>query len=333
MPNSKEQLQPPLEMAFVVSPFESASISNIDFKEAALVNGVHGVFTSDDVHGKNNVICSLGHFPLFAEGEASFIGHLVAVVVAERASIARAASDLVRVDYKPKPPVLEIEEALKLNSFHDGSNELVDEGSFVGESDELESIERNFVFPDHVCVQESGRVDANVTGPGQLSVTVDACESLVLASSIAALTGINEEEVNVNCKRETKFSDGRSSQLFFFAGLTALCSLKTKRGVRFRPSDAPNEMLGARSGQIQAAIELTHDSSGLIKSLVCNVNVDSGSAVGISNDFRDSLMGHFNGVYSYADLRLKCSLCRTNRSRALSMEWTEWPLARSSLRN
>lgn len=317
MSNPKEQLQPPLEMAFVVSPFESATISNIDFDEAALVDGVHGVFTSADVPGKNNVICSLGHFPLFAEGDAAFIGHLVAVVVAERASIARAGADLVRVDYKPKPPVLEIEEALKLNSFHDGSNELVDEGSFVGESDELESIERNFVFPDHVCVQELGRVEANVIGSGQLSVDVDACESLVLASSIAALTGVNEEEVKVTCGRETKFSDGRFSRLFFFAGLTALCSLKTRRGVRFRPSDAPNEMLSSRSGQIQATIEVTHDSSGIIKSLGCNVNVDSGSAVGLSNDFRDSLMGHFNGVYSCADLRLKCSLCRTNGSPSL----------------
>ncbi|MEC8905565.1 MAG: hypothetical protein VX407_00365, partial [Verrucomicrobiota bacterium] len=77
--SNPKQLQPPLEMAFVVSPFESATISNIDSEEARLVDGVHGVFTSADVPGKNNVICSLGHFPLFAEGEAAFIGHLIAV--------------------------------------------------------------------------------------------------------------------------------------------------------------------------------------------------------------------------------------------------------------
>ncbi|MDC0048224.1 molybdopterin-dependent oxidoreductase [Verrucomicrobia bacterium] len=318
MSESKEKSQSPLEMAFVVSPFESARICSIDFEEAAQLSGVHAVLTSVDVLGENNAICGLGDIPLFAKDEAAFIGHLVAVVVAERASIAQAGADLVRVDYKPKPPVLEIEEALKLSSFHSDPQELRNEKSSEGEPDELKEIDKTFVFPDHVCLQELGGVEANVVDSGGLSVSVDAsCDSLVLRNSIASLVGLNEEQVEVTCEREIKCIDGRFSQLFICAGLASLCSFKTGRLVRFRPTNAPKEMLTARSGQVQARILLRHDPSGLIKSIDCNVNVDSGSAAGMSDFFSSSLMSYFDEVHSCPQIRISCSLCKTNRPPSL----------------
>jgi len=313
MSKSKEKLQLPLEMAFVVSPFESARICSIDFEEAAQMDGVHAVLTAADVIGKNNAMYGLGDMPLFAEGEVTFIGHLVAVVVAERASLAQGAADLVRVDYKPKPPVLEIEEALKLSSFHSDPKELLHEGSVGHGSDELEEIDRTFVFPDHVCLQELGSVEANVTDSGGISVSIDAsCDSLVLTNSIASLIGLEEEQVRVTCEREIKWADGRLSQIFICAGLASLCSFKTGKLVRFRPSNAPKELLSARSGQVQARVHLSHDSSGKIKSIDCNVNVDSGSAAGTGDSFTESLMSHFGQVHSCPRVSVSCSLCKTN---------------------
>ena len=99
MPQQKKRTQSPLEMAFVVSPFESARICSIDSEQASRTDGVRAVLTSADVPGKNNAICGTGDLPLFAEDESSFVGQLVAVVVAESASIARSAADLVQVDY------------------------------------------------------------------------------------------------------------------------------------------------------------------------------------------------------------------------------------------
>ena len=318
MSKPKEKFQSPLEMAFVVSPFESARICSINSEEAAQLDGVHAVLTSADVIGKNNAICGLGDMPLFAEEEVAFIGNLVAVVVAERASIAQAAADLVLVDYKPKPPVLEIEEAMKLSSFHSDPQELCHDGSSEGETDELEEIDRSFVFSDHVCLQELGAVEVDVVDSGGLSVSIDAsCDSLVLTNSIASLVGLNEEQVEVTCERKIECIDGRFSQLFTCAGLAALCSFKTGRLVRFRPSNAPKEMLSARSGQVQARIHLRHDSFGKIKSIDCKVNVDSGSSVGMSDSFRNSLIRHFDETHSCPQVRVSCSLCKTNRPPSL----------------
>ncbi|MBT7981554.1 MAG: molybdopterin-dependent oxidoreductase [Akkermansiaceae bacterium] len=318
MSKPKEKLQSPLEMAFVVSPFESARICSIDFEEAAQMDGVHAVLTAADVIGKNNAMYGLGDMSLFAEGEATFIGHLVAVVVAERASLAQGAADLVRVDYKPKPPVLEIEEALKLSSFHSDPKKLLHERSVGHGPDELEEIDRTFVFPDHVCLQELGSVEANVTDSGGISVSIDvSCDSLVLTNSIASLIGLEEEQVRVTCEREIEWADGRLSQIFICAGIASLCSFKTGKLVRFRPSNAPKEMLSARSGQVQARVHLSHDSSGKIKSIDCNVNVDSGSAAGTGDSFTESLMSHFGQVHSCPRVSVSCSLCKTNRPPSL----------------
>ena len=318
MSQTREKFKHSLEMAFVISPFESARISSIDIEEATQLKEVHSVLTWADVNGKNNAIGDLGDIPLFAQDEVAFIGHLVAVVVAERASIAQAAADLVRVDYKPNPPVLEIEEALKLSSFHSDPQELFHEGQFLGEPDGLEEIDRSFVFLDHVCLQELGSVEANVVDSGGISVSIEgSCDSLVLTNSIASLVGLNEEQVEVNCERSIGCNDGRFSQLSICAGLAALCSFKTGKLVRFRPSNVPKEMLSSRSGQVQARVHFSHDSSGRIKSIDCNVDVDSGSAAGMSDSFSDSLMSHFDNVFSCPQVRVSCSLCKTNRTPSL----------------
>ena len=317
MPQQKKRTESPLEMAFVVSPFESARICSIDLEEASRADGVRAVLTSADVPGKNNSICGAGDLPLFAEEQSSFVGQLVAVVVAERASIARDAAALVRVDYKPKPPVLEIEEAVKLNSFHSEPRESPHEEMPGPLPDQLEVIERDFVFPDHVCLQELSAVEAFLTGPGHVSVSVGACDSRSLAKSIASLAGIEEDQVSVTAERETEASDGRFLQLFVFAGLAALCSLKTGELVRFGTSNVTKEMIVARSGQARARVRLTHDGSGKIQSIECSATVNSGSAVGMTESFRSAFMNHFEEVHSSSRVSVTCSLCRTDWSPGL----------------
>ena len=317
MPQQKKRTQSPLEMAFVVSPFESARICSIDSEQASRTDGVRAVLTSADVPGKNNAICGTGDLPLFAEDESSFVGQLVAVVVAERASIARSAADLVQVDYKPKPPVLEIEEAVKLNSFHSGPIESLTEEVTSPLPDQLEVIERDFVFPDHVCLQELSAVESFLTGPGQVSVSVGACDSRALAKSIASLAGIEEEQVRVNAERETEASDGRFLQLFVFAGAAALCSLKTGQAVRFGTSNVTKDMIIARSGEARASVRLTHDGSGKIQSIECCAEVNSGSATGMTESFRSAFINHFDEVHSSSRVSVTCSLCRTDRSPGL----------------
>ncbi|MEQ8356502.1 MAG: xanthine dehydrogenase family protein molybdopterin-binding subunit [Kiloniellaceae bacterium] len=103
--------------ALVRSPFAHAEIGAIDIDEAKAVPGVLGIFTADDLAadgvgdipcltpmpGKNGGKTVMPPRPALARGRVRHVGDAVAFVVAETATAARDAAELVMVDYDALP--------------------------------------------------------------------------------------------------------------------------------------------------------------------------------------------------------------------------------------
>lgn len=113
-----------LHAEFVRSPHAHANILSINTDAAKKLPGVVGVFIGADINDKVGTIrCAapiaggktLKHMVL-AGARVYFVGHAVAVVVAETRTIARDALDLVEVDYEPLPAVTDPEKALEEGS-------------------------------------------------------------------------------------------------------------------------------------------------------------------------------------------------------------------------
>jgi aerobic carbon-monoxide dehydrogenase large subunit len=113
-----------LHAEFVRSPHANANIKSINTDAAKNLPGVVGVFTGADVNDKVGTIPCAAPLPggrspdhtVLAGARAYFVGHPVAVVVAETRSKARDALDLVEVDYEPLPAVVDPEKALEKDS-------------------------------------------------------------------------------------------------------------------------------------------------------------------------------------------------------------------------
>jgi carbon-monoxide dehydrogenase large subunit len=109
---------------FVRSPHAHAKIVSISVDKAKELPGVVGVFTGADLNDKvGTVPCASppadGKSPahsVLAGARAYFVGHPVAVVIAETRAVARDALDLVEVDYEPLPAVTDPEKALEKGS-------------------------------------------------------------------------------------------------------------------------------------------------------------------------------------------------------------------------
>jgi carbon-monoxide dehydrogenase large subunit len=109
---------------FVRSPHANAKINSIKTDAAKKQSGVVGVFTGTDVNDKVGTIPCASPLPggktpahtVLAGARAYFVGHPVAVVVAETRAIARDALDLVDVDYEPLTAVIDPEKALEKDS-------------------------------------------------------------------------------------------------------------------------------------------------------------------------------------------------------------------------
>ncbi len=123
------QLPGMLHAAFVRSPYAHARIQSIDAGLAHEMEGVHAVYTADDLgdyfrhgpllvspppierltfHGKTQ--------PILARGKVRHVGEPVAVVVAESRYLAEDAAAQVLVDYEFLPAVVGLEKATKSDS-------------------------------------------------------------------------------------------------------------------------------------------------------------------------------------------------------------------------
>jgi aerobic carbon-monoxide dehydrogenase large subunit len=113
-----------LHAEFVRSPHAHAKINSINTESAKKLRGIVGIFTGADVNDKLGTVPCAAPLPggkspehtALAGARAYFVGHPVAVVIAETRAVARDALDLVEVDYEPLPAVIDPEKALEKDS-------------------------------------------------------------------------------------------------------------------------------------------------------------------------------------------------------------------------
>jgi len=100
-----------LHAAILGSPYAHARILSYDVSEALAAPGVVGVITGDDVpDGRMGAFIKDEH--ALAKGKVLYVGEPVAAVAAETLAEARAAVNLIRVDYEELSAVLSPEEGL-----------------------------------------------------------------------------------------------------------------------------------------------------------------------------------------------------------------------------
>ncbi len=108
--------------AILRSPYPHARIRHIDASKALQTPGVVTVITGKDILGKIGPLpCAAHPVPemkmpthyALAVNKVYFVGHPVAVVVAEDRYLARDALDLIEVDYEELPPVTDPQKALQ----------------------------------------------------------------------------------------------------------------------------------------------------------------------------------------------------------------------------
>jgi len=111
------QLPDMLIAKFLRSPFPHANILNLDVSAAEALPGVAAVLTAQDLdqpRGPNLIYGGkIEDQPIFASEKVRFVGEPVAIVAAETEEVAKAALELIEVEYEELPGVYSEMEALK----------------------------------------------------------------------------------------------------------------------------------------------------------------------------------------------------------------------------
>jgi xanthine dehydrogenase molybdopterin-binding subunit B len=94
------------------SSYAHAKIIAIDISKAEDLQGVHTVLTAKDIPGHNQMGPVVHDEICLAEDEVTFVGQAIALIAAESSDIARAAANLIKVDFKELPAILTLDEAI-----------------------------------------------------------------------------------------------------------------------------------------------------------------------------------------------------------------------------
>ena len=99
-----------LHARLITSPHAHALVNSISLDDALAVPGVHSVITAEDLP---DVPARQRSSLLLARDRVRFVGHPVALVLAESEAAAQDGADLVFVDYEIQPAVVDLEQALE----------------------------------------------------------------------------------------------------------------------------------------------------------------------------------------------------------------------------
>ncbi|MCH2059284.1 MAG: molybdopterin-dependent oxidoreductase [Verrucomicrobiales bacterium] len=307
-----------LETALVLAPYAHARIESVEVQAALDLDGVHAVLTARDIPGQNSLCIRGEEFPLLAGESVLYHSQPVAAVVAKNEAVAREAAGLVRVEYKPQIPVLGIDEALAVKSFHGEEQVLEKTGGRATRGEELRELTKEFTISGHRDDSAPGSFEALALPgkKGELSITASLDHSGSARSILAGLLGVKKEQITIESSGEETAFPGSSGELVMPA---IACLAAIKSGSPVRAALDGKSWFGLRPGQnpVQVRLIASYDSGGRIHRLDGEVFLDGGWENGVAASVLHHILHHLDGAYHFGDMRVRGRVCRTN-----SLSWS-----------
>ena len=317
-----------LHAALHLTDHTRAGIKNIDVANAIAAPGVVSVLTATDIPGELRSGLIHKDWPLMIPvgGTTSFGGDVLAVVVADTREHARAAADLIEVEYTVHSPVTDAKAALASDSpvavWGTDSNvlsvsayqrdvgvsiedALASSAHVVSETFTTQRIEHAFLEPESTLAVPSGDGEEktlHVYSGGQ-GVWDDR-------NDIAAILGVERKRVTVELVsnggafggKEDMSNQGHAALAAWLLGHPVKCTLSRVESFRMHAKRHPIT-LDVRAGC---------DADGVLTGLHVRAIGDSGAYASVGMKVLERAAGHVAGPYRWQSLDIKATAVRTN---------------------
>ena len=317
-----------LHGAVVLSEHARADIMAIESADALTMPGVVAVLTADDVPGELRSGLIHKDWPAFIPvgGRTSYLGDVVALVVAETRAQARAATSAVTVTYDVHEPLTD--PAAALASDEDAvwtlsGNELSRSTYVRGDVDEA------LARSAHVARQtfQTQRIDHAFLEPeSTLAVpTIGAdgsTESLYVYSGgqgvwddrndIARMLGVSTDQVTVELVSNGGAFGGKEDMSN--QGQTALAAWLLGRPVKTTFSREESFLVHTKRHPIRMEYEVGCDTDGKLLAVKARMIGDSGPYASVGMKVLERAAGHASGPYVTETIDIDAVAVRTNNS-------------------
>ena len=309
-----------LHAALRFSDHPKAKILKIDTSEASKLNGVVRIFTAIDIPGNPKTGLIFNDWPLMiSEGETtSYIGDVLAGVVAENRAIAAKAALLIKIEYEIFAPVTNPFDALLADapSVHENTSNLLEncivkrgypevtfrKSAFTAEGDfETQRIEHGFLEPESaVALPNDDGLLLYSQGQG---VYVDRMQ-------IASLLALPEEKIIIR-QVQTGGGFGGKEDLTV-QGHACLFALKLQKPVKLTLRREESIRMHPKRHPVWMKMKIACDQSGKLTALKLDAVGDSGAYASVGNKVMERVAGHASGAYYFPEIDLQSKTVYTN---------------------
>ncbi len=311
-----------LHAALHLTAHTRADIVRIDLSTALAAPGVVAAFTGADVPGElyNGIIYKDWPVLIPEGGRTSYAGDVLAIVVAESRQLARAAAELVSVEYVVMQPVTDPVAALRAGSplavWNTKSNELsvseyargdvdealADSAFVVSETFITQRVEHAFLEPESTLAVPDGEGHLHVYSGGQ-GVWDDR-------NDIARILAITNEQVTVELVSNGGAFGGKEDMSN--QGQTALAAWLLQRPVKCTLSREESFRIHAKRHPITMEYTLGCDADGTFTALKMRAIGDSGAYASVGMKVLERAAGHASGPYRVGAIDVRAVAVRTN---------------------
>ncbi len=312
-----------LHGAALFSEHPRAKILAIDTSKAEQLKGVKAVITAKDVPGNRYEGLIEKDWPVFvAVGEETrCVGDILAAVAVTSKEIARAALDLIEVQYEVLQPISTTDEALKPNAplIHpearrksnllstsvikrgDADKALAEAAFVVTETFKTQLIEHAFLEPEScLAYPENGYLKVLSQGQGVFDDQ----------RQIASILGVPVEQVQVELVSNGGAFGGKED--LSIQGQTALLAKITGKPVKLTLSRDESIRLHPKRHPIRMTYTVGVDKDGHLLAVKARMVGDKGAYASVGSKVLERAAGHATGPYRVPNVDVEALAVYTN---------------------
>src|SRR5215467_4026803 len=320
-----------LHVAFVRSVHAHARIKGIDTSAAEKLPGVVAVYTGKDVAKIGPVPCGaaipemkMPDHRVLAGEKVYWVGHPIAMVVAENKYIARDAAELIEVDYQELPPVLDEEKAADPKSpvIHEKFGNNIAYKLTAGEGDieaalkSADKIVKQKILHRRlapIAMEPRGVLARYYPGEQELTLWTSTQIPHLARTQISLMLGVPENKLRLIAP---EVGGGFGSKLNVYAeeAIIGYASMQLGRPVKWIEGRREN-IQGTIHGRGQIGyVEIGVKNDGTLTGFKYNVFADMGSYFQLLTPAIPTLTGlMLSGCYKIPAIQMNVTACFTNK--------------------
>lgn len=295
------------------SPIAHGKISQIDFSEALKSDGVKSILSAKDIPGENQIGGIIPDEDLLAQDSVRFIGHPIAIVVADTYLHAHEASKKIKCVFKKLPAILDPREAAAKNQLiiPPRKFELGNIDKAWRECDYVVEGRVDSGGQEHIYLETQGALAFPLEG-GRIKI-ISATQSPTAVQRMAArILGLPMHKVEVDVQRLGGGFGGKEDQATAWACIASLAAFKLNTPVKLILNRQDDIRLTGKRHPYSSDYKIGLNKKGNILAYEVTFYQNAGASADLSTAILDRTLFHCTNSYFIPNVCATGLSCRTN---------------------